>query len=227
MTHKLKTFIAAAAATTLIAGSASALTAVTQGDFKLHSGAAPQSATTGTVASGTEVLVNGCWEDGIMCQVTYDGKTGWAPSNQLGVNVDGETVLLSSNPQTVTVKQITVPSDTANKDAQGAGAMAGAVAGGAAGAAVGGPVGGVVGALIGAAGIGAAAKPEPSTVTWVEKHPVAPVYLSGDLKTGVQIPPGVDLTPVPESKYAYINVNDQPVLVDPDSRAVVYIIPGK
>lgn len=231
MTRKLGMILAAAASTTLIAGSAMAqtaapVTATAQGDFTLHSGAAPQSAPVGIVTSGSTVKVDGCWPDYTMCKVTYDGVSGWAPASQLGVVVDGNVTALSSNPQSVTVKQIEVPADTAKKDGQGAAAMAGAAAGGAAGAAVGGPVGAVVGALLGSASIGAAAKPEPSTVTWVEKHPVAPVYLTGEVKTGVVVPDTVALTPVPESKYAYVNVNDRTVLVNPDNRAIVYVMPG-
>lgn len=231
MTRKFATILAAAASTTMIAGTAFAetsppLMATAQGEFDIHAGVEASSKTIATVADGTIVPVEGCLPDGTICQVTFDGMNGYAPAGQLGVMVDGQMALLSTGPQSVTVNQIQVPGDNANKDGQGAAALTGAAAGGAAGAAVGGPVGAVVGALIGSAGVGAAAKPEPTTITWVEKHPVAPVYLEGDVETGKVIPDMVTLTPVPDSTYAYGNINDNTVFVNPDSRAIVYVVPA-
>ncbi|OOY07149.1 DUF1236 domain-containing protein [Thioclava sp. F36-7] len=231
MTRKLATILAAAASTTMIAGTAFAetsppLMATAQGDVTIHAGVEASSKTVATVMAGSTIPVEGCLPDGTICQVTYDGMNGYAPASQLGVMVDGQMALLSTNPQSVTVNQIQVPGDNANKDAQGAAALTGAAAGGAAGAAVGGPVGAVVGALVGAAGVGAAAKPEPTTITWVEKHPVAPVYLKGEVATGKVVPDVVTLTPVPDSTYAYGNINDRTVFVNPDNRAIVYIVPA-
>ncbi|MBC7144187.1 MAG: DUF1236 domain-containing protein [Thioclava marina] len=232
MTRKLGIVLAAAASTTFLTGAAFAqsnppLMATAQGAFELHSGAAPQSMVIETVEAGSTVMVEGCLPDGVTCKVNVDGKPGWAPAAALGVMVDGQVALLSSAPQTVTIKQIEVPADTANKDGQGAAAVAGAAAGGAAGAALGGPVGAVIGALVGSASVGAAAKPEPATITWVEKHPVAPVYLTGDLEPGVVVPDVVALTPVPDSTYSYVNINDKTVFVNPDTRAVVYVVPAQ
>ncbi|OOY23775.1 hypothetical protein BMI91_15075 [Thioclava sediminum] len=231
MTRKFATILAAAASTTTIAGTAFAetsppLMATAQGEFDIHAGVEASSKTIATVSDGTIVPVEGCLPDGTICQVTFDGMNGYAPAGQLGVMVDGQMALLSTGPQSVTVNQIQVPGDNANKDGQGAAALTGAAAGGAAGAAVGGPVGAVVGALIGSAGVGAAAKPEPTTITWVEKHPVAPVYLDGEVATGKVIPDMVTLTPVPDSTYAYGNINDNTVFVNPDSRAIVYVVPA-
>ncbi|AQS48520.1 hypothetical protein B6V73_02845 [Thioclava sp. JM3] len=231
MTRKLATILAAAASTTMIAGTAFAetsppLMATAQGDVTIHAGVEASSKTVATVMAGSTIPVEGCLPDGTICQVTYDGMNGYAPASQLGVMVDGQMALLSTNPQSVTVNQIQVPGDNASKDAQGAAALTGAAAGGAAGAAVGGPVGAVVGALVGAAGVGAAAKPEPTTITWVEKHPVAPVYLKGEVATGKVVPDVVTLTPVPDSTYAYGNINDRTVFVNPDNRAIVYVVPA-
>lgn len=231
MTRKFGMILAAAASTTFIAGSAIAetpapLTAIAQGDFALHAGASAASKTTATVASGSTVLVDGCLPDGMTCKVSVDGTPGWAPADHLGVMVDGQMTLLANNPQTVTIKQIKVPTDTANKDRQASAAVAGAAAGGVAGAAIGGPVGALVGILVGADTVGKAAKPEPATVTWVEKHPLAPVYLQGELKPGVIVPDVVTLTPVPNSEYAYVNINDETVFVKPEDRTVVYVVPA-
>ena len=54
-------------------------------------------------------------------------------------------------------------------------------------------------------------------------HPVAPVYLNGEVVEGAGLPAEVALTPVPESGYQYAYVNGVPVLVEPTTRRVNYI----
>lgn len=164
MTRTFGMILAAAASTTFIGGSATAgtavpLTAVAQGDFALHAGASAASKTKASVAAHSTVLVDGCLPDGVTCKVSVDGPPGWAPADHVGVMVNGQMTLLANNPQTVTIKQIKVPTDTANKDRQASAAVAGA-----------------------ADTVGKAAKPERTTVTRVEKHPVTPVYLQGELR---------------------------------------------
>lgn len=54
-------------------------------------------------------------------------------------------------------------------------------------------------------------------------HPVAPVYLNGEVVEGVGLPESVALTPVPGTDYGYAYVNNLPVLVEPSTRQVEYI----
>ncbi|MGD9919420.1 MAG: DUF1236 domain-containing protein [Paenirhodobacter sp.] len=204
------------------AGSASALEAVTASPVTVYTAPEKAAASIAVAPAASVLSVEGCLADAPWCEVAYDGKTGWVPADQLGVKTGAQLVMLSERPAGVTVKTVTYQNGT--KEGQGAAALAGVGTGAAAGAAVGGPAGAVIGALIGGVALGEAAKPTTETVTWVEKNPVAPVYLSGDVVEGAVLPDAVTLTPVPDSSYAYVNVNEHPVLVNPDNRQIVYIV---
>lgn len=114
-----------------------------------------------------------------------------------------------------------------------AGTVTGAAGGAVTGAIVGGPVGAAVGGAIGAI-LGTAIDPPPEKiVTYVETEapPPPPIMLSGDLVVGATLPPNVVLYPVPTDVYVpadghvygYAYVNGHRVVVDEQTRAVVYI----
>lgn len=204
------------------AGSAAALQAVVAAPVTLYAAPVPGAQAVADAPAATALTVEGCLADAPWCEVTYNGVAGWAPAGQLGVQSGEKMVMLSERPADVTVKTVTY--QTGTKDGQGAAALAGVGSGAAAGAAIGGPAGAVVGALLGGVAFGEAAKPTTETVTFVERNPVPPVYLSGDLAPGAVLPDTVALVPVPDSPYAYVNVNDHPVLVTPENRQIVYIV---
>jgi hypothetical protein len=58
----------------------------------------------------------------------------------------------------------------------------------------------------------------------VRQNPVEPVYLTGEVAQGAGIPEEIEVYTVPESDYAYLNVNEIPVVVDPESRRIVRVI---
>ena len=107
-----------------------------------------------------------------------------------------------------------------------AGAAAGMVGGATAGAIVGGPIGAGVGAVVGGALGGALTPPPPEVVTYVEQQPAPQsVVVQQRIVVGKPIPSAVVLTPIPENpRYAYAVINDQRVIVEPQSRTVVQII---
>ena len=111
----------------------------------------------------------------------------------------------------------------ANKQAGTAAGMAG---GAAAGAVVGGPIGAGVGAVVGGALGAALTPPPPEVVTYVEQQPAPPsVVIQERIVVGKPIPSAVVLTPIPQNPlYAYAVVNDQRVIVEPQSRTVVRVI---
>lgn len=208
---------------TAAAGSAAALDAIAPAPLTIHETPLEASGSVAVAPAASIVAVEGCLADAPWCQVSYDGKTGWAPAGQLGVQQGDKLVMLSDHPVEVTMKTVTYQNGT--KQGQGAAALAGVGSGAAAGAAIAGPAGAVVGALIGGVAFGEATRPTTETITYVEKNPVAPIYLSGDLAEGAVLPDTVTLVPVPDSSYAYVNVNDRPVLVNPETRQIVYIVP--
>jgi hypothetical protein len=103
----------------------------------------------------------------------------------------------------------------------------GAVGGAVTGAIVGGPIGAAVGGVVGAAAGTVIDPPPERVVRYVETQPMPaqPVVVQERIVVGEPIPRQVVLTPVPdEPAYAYAVVNEQRVIVDPQTHTVVRII---
>jgi hypothetical protein len=67
-------------------------------------------------------------------------------------------------------------------------------------------------------------QPPERVITYVERHQVAPVDIEGDIDRGYVVPDSVELTPVPENpRYDYVYVQDRPILVDPQTRKVIWM----
>ncbi len=110
------------------------------------------------------------------------------------------------------------------------GAAAGAAGGAVTGAVVGGPIGAVVGGVAGAA-VGSVLSAEESTRvrTYVVAERRPSMRVQETIVVGQPVPSRVRLYEVPPSvglrnRYSYTVVNDQTVLVDPQTRAVVQVI---
>ena len=110
------------------------------------------------------------------------------------------------------------------------GAATGAAGGAVTGAVLGGPVGAAVGGVAGAAVGGALTADENTRVrSYVVAQRRPSVRVSEEVAVGQPLPPRVRLYPVParvglSTPYSYTIVNDQPVLVDPQTRTVVQYI---
>ncbi|MCQ1839333.1 DUF1236 domain-containing protein [Neorhizobium galegae] len=107
------------------------------------------------------------------------------------------------------------------------GTVNGAAGGAVTGAIIGGPVGAAVGGVAGAVAGTAIDPPPQRVVTYVEQAPApaSPVVVKEKIVVGKPIPEAVVLTPVPDSpKYAYAVVNEQRVIVDPQTRTVVQVV---
>jgi hypothetical protein len=103
----------------------------------------------------------------------------------------------------------------------------GAVGGAVTGAIVGGPVGAAVGGIVGAAAGTAIDPPPERVVRYVETQPMPQqtVVVQDRVVVGKPIPQQVVLTPIPEEPaYSYAVVNQQRVIVDPQTHTVVRII---
>lgn len=110
------------------------------------------------------------------------------------------------------------------------GAVTGAAGGAVTGAVIGGPVGAVVGGVAGAA-VGGALTAEESTrvrsFVVAQRRPT--MRVTEEVVVGQPVPSRVRLYEVPPSvglrnQYSYTIVNDQTVLVDPQTRTVVQVI---
>jgi hypothetical protein len=94
-----------------------------------------------------------------------------------------------------------------------------------AGAFIGGPVGAAVGAVAGGAVGATVIEPPPEEVrTYVTTNRVDPIYLEGEVVVGAGLPETVELREIPDYEYRYVYVNEQPVLVEPQSRRIVYVL---
>lgn len=107
------------------------------------------------------------------------------------------------------------------------GTVTGAAGGAVTGAIVGGPVGAAVGGVAGAIAGTAIDPPPPEVITYVEQQPAptTSVVIEQPVAVGKPIPDTVVLAPVPSNtQYAYTVINNQRVIVDPQTHTVVQII---
>ena len=196
-----------------------ALSANTTTELNLRSGPGAQYDIQSVIPASAEVAVEGCLAGGEWCEVSFGGETGWAYSAYLTTPGENEPVVLYQAPQTIEIETVTY--DNGNK---AVGGTAGAGFGAAAGALlVGGPAAVAAGAILGAA-TGASSTVEEETVTYVRQNPVEPVYLEGEVAVGAGVPETVTIYETPAQGYSYVNVNNQPVVIDNDTRRIVTVI---
>jgi hypothetical protein len=103
----------------------------------------------------------------------------------------------------------------------------GAAGGAVTGAIVGGPVGAAVGGVAGAIAGTAIDPPPREVVTYVEQQPApsSSITIEQPVAVGKPVPDTVVLTPIPDNtQYAYTVVNNQRVIVDPQTYTVVQVI---
>lgn len=224
MTTRFKKFASLAIIGGALAASTSAYaqtTASATADLNIRSGPGPQYPVTGVIGAGEQATINGCLENSKWCTVTTSAGEGWAYSDYLTADLSGETVVVTESRQ-----QLSVPVTTYEEGAGATGAVAGGAAGAVAGALIAGPVGAAIGGVAGMATAGTAASvvdPPEQVTTYVQSNQVEPVYLEGEVVVGAGVPDTVELVEVPDYEYRYVNVNSQPVLVDPATRQIVYV----
>lgn len=221
--HKVSLLTTAAFLSVALPGLAQAQTAATATtDLNIRSGPGPQYEVVGLINAGDGTTVNGCLEGSKWCTVTHSGGEGWVYSDYLTADFSGSAVVLTER-----YADVGVPVVTYEDSGAGEGAAAGAATGALAGALIGGPIGAVVGAAAGAATgatAGAAIDPPETVRTYVTTNRVEPVYLEGEVVVGAGLPETVELREIPDYEYRYVYVNGQPVLVEPESRRIVYVV---
>ena len=220
-------FLVSAAAGALLAltGAAYAQSAVVATtDLNVRAGPGPQHQVVGVIGAGQSANLNGCLESSKWCVVAFNGGEGWVYSDYLTGDFGGTQVVLTERPADSGVRIVTPPADV---DGGATGAVTGGVTGAVAGAIIGGPIGAVVGGGAGAVAGGAAGTvidPPERVRTYVTSNQVDPVYLDGEVVVGAGLPETVVLRDIPDYEYRYVYVNGQPVLVEPSSRRIVYVV---
>lgn len=67
-------------------------------------------------------------------------------------------------------------------------------------------------------------EPGAPVITYIERNRYDPVYLDDDIAIGEILPDTVEVYEIPDYDYRYVYVNDRPVLIEPGSRRIVYIM---
>ncbi len=222
-----KTLLSVSVAALALAASAmpgmAQTTASATTDLNVRAGPGPQYEVIGFIGASQQATVNGCLEGSLWCEVSFDGGTGWAYSDYLVLDSAGTQVVVTQRSAEVEIP--VVEYEATASTTTGGGAVAGATTGAVAGALIAGPIGAVVGGVAGAAtGDIAEDVLTPDARTYVLENRVDPVYLDGEVVVGAQIPDTVEIREIPDYEYRYVYVNQQPVIVEPSSRRIVYVV---
>ena len=220
-------FLVSAAAGALLAltGAAFAQSAVVATtDLNVRAGPGPQHQVVGVLGAGQSANLDGCLEASKWCVVAFNGGQGWVYSDYLTGDFGGTQVVLTERPADSGVRIVEAPADV---DGGATGAVTGGITGAVAGALIAGPVGAAVGGGAGFVAGGAAGTvidPPEKVRTYVRSNEVEPVYLDGEVVVGAGLPETVTLREIPDYEYRYVYLNGQPVLVEPATRRIVYVM---
>ena len=204
MQYRNTIFFAAMTVAAALSSAASAATvASAMTPLNIRSGSGPQYGVIGAIPVRGQATIVGCIQGSLWCQVRCNGTQGWVYSQYLIATLSGRSLAVAETVGTMPAVTYQVPVETV-------------------GTAV--PVPAITGTLIAPpAAPPLALAPPPAVSSYVVSHPVAPVYLNGEVVEGVGLPEDVALAPVPGYDYQYAYVNSQPVLVEPQTRRIEYI----
>jgi uncharacterized protein YraI len=192
--------LASATALSIPASAAVVASAVTP--LNIRSGPGPQFAVIGAIPGHGQATIIGCIQGSLWCQVNFNGKQGWAYSQYLMATLSGRSLAVAE------IRDI--PPVQAPVEVVGSAVPAPVIAGQ------------LVAPPVAAAPL-ALTPPPPTVQEYVVSHPIAPVYLNGEVVEGAGLPDTVAVAPVPGTSYDYAYVNSVPVLVEPNTRQVVYV----
>ena len=197
------TFMAASILAALPASASAETIARATIPLNVRSGPGPQYSVIGAIPDRGSATVLGCIQGSLWCQVSYNGRQGWAFAQYLTATLSGRSLALAEAINTV-------PAVT-YRPVETVGAAVPAV-----------PT--ISGTLVAPApGEPLSLAPPPTVRSYVASHPLAPVYLNGEVVEGVGLPADVALSPIPGYDYDYAFVNSVPVLVEPTTRRVTYV----
>ncbi|NTG46525.1 DUF1236 domain-containing protein [Agrobacterium rhizogenes] len=186
------------------------MSATTATDMEVRSGPGPQYPTVGMATRGSEATLDGCIQGSRWCRVDVNGMRGWVYAQYLNVEQNGNTLVVEEHRDDLGVPTIiyqqTDPTSTGSIQAAQPGPNDELL----------GPVGQSGGDVV-------AITPPSEVETYITDNPVDTVQLRGDVVVGATLPEGVTVHRIPDYQYSYVEVNRLPVLVDPDTRRIVYV----
>ncbi|HWK64667.1 MAG TPA: DUF1236 domain-containing protein [Rhizobiaceae bacterium] len=192
--------LVSAATAALLAGvasatAASAVTATT--DLNVRAGPGPQHPVVGLIGRGQPATLDGCIRDSKWCSV--NGGKGWVYSEYLVGDAGGTRVVITERPADFGIEYIPAPET-------------GMVASGE-----------VTGAIV-SGDVGEAIEPPAAVRSYVVDNRSDTIYLDGEVAVGATLPDTVEFREIPDYRYRYVYVNSQPVLVEPETRRIVYVV---
>lgn len=186
------------------------MSATTATDMEVRSGPGPQYPTVGMATRGSEAALDGCIEGSRWCRVDVNGMRGWVYAQHLNVEQNGNTLIVEEHRDDLGVPTIvyrqTDPTSTGSIQTVQPGPDDELL----------GPVGQGGGDVV-------AITPPSEVQTYITDNPVDTVQLRGDVVVGAALPESVTVHRIPGYQYNYVEVNRQPVLIDPDTRRIVYV----
>jgi hypothetical protein len=206
MQFKNTIFIAAMTAAAALSVPASAATLVSaMTPLNIRTGPGPQYGIVGAIPDRGQAVILGCIQGSLWCEVSYNGRQGWVYSQYLTASLSGGSMIVAEHLNDVApAVRYRAPVDVVGSAA---------------------PPPAITGTLVVRPAIAEplVITPPPTVRNYVVSHPVAPVYLNGEVVEGAGLPDDVALAPVPDSDYDYVYVNNVPVLVEPSTRRVEYM----
>ncbi|ANT49066.1 DUF1236 domain-containing protein [Mesorhizobium amorphae] len=193
-------FPAIAGALVAMSGAALAETAVSAvTDLNVRAGPGPQYPVIGVLAAGQSATLQGCIANSKWCTIAEANGQGWVYSDYVTADFGGNQVVLTRRPVDADIQVVTPPSDDIYTDTY-------------------------TSAIVAAEPLDPIARPPAEVGTYVTTHRLDPVYLDGEVVTGATLPDTVELREIPDYDYRYVYVNNQPALVDPGTRRIVYVM---
>ncbi|WP_112604949.1 DUF1236 domain-containing protein [Rhizobium sp. WW22] len=186
------------------------MAATTATDIEVRSGPGAEFPTVGIATRGSEATLDGCVEGSRWCRVDVNGMRGWVYAQYLSVEQNGASVVVQDHRDDLGIPTITyeqtdpVQTGSVRRVQPSSNDQ-----------------------LLGPVdenGTDVVAVTPPEEVrTYIDDNPVDTVRLNGDLVVGATVPQSVEVHRIPDYQYSYVEVNHQPVLVDPGTRRIVYV----
>jgi len=170
-------------------------------DLNVRAGPGPQYPVIGVLAAGQSAMLRGCIANSKWCTIAEAGGNGWVYSDYVTGDFGGSRVVLTRRPADADIAVVTPPADDVYSQDDYTGAI-----------------------VSSDDAIEPIARPPAEVSTYVTTHRIDPVYLEGEVVAGAVLPDTVQLREIPDYNYRYVYVNNQPALVDPGTRRIVYVM---
>ncbi|ENN87899.1 hypothetical protein RHSP_48953 [Rhizobium freirei PRF 81] len=185
------------------------MSATTASDIEVRSGPGAEFPAVGVATRGSQATLDGCIEGSRWCRVDVNGMRGWVYAQYLSVEQNGERVVVQDHRDDLGIPTITYEETNSIQT-------------GSVQAAQPGPNDQLLGP-VGNGGDVVAITPPDEVRDYIDDNPVDTVQLSGNVVVGSTLPQSVVVHRIPDYQYSYVEVNHQPVLVDPGTHRVVYV----